>query len=431
MCDLVLTGKGGATGDPPHARLARVPTERERPFRARTSRRRRHDRGVRRGDRRRRDVLGLLGLATVVVDVARKTSSLANTIGWKAYKKGDLGGSGRLHRSDVARRELRARLVQPRVQSSREACDLSAARGRPSSRARGARPSFRKARVQGSRLQGCSARGSVAVRLLERARVATRCARSSSPRTCSRAIRSSSSRIVTSDLDRASSPPRVWAADSADAGGPFIAPRDDVAGGTWLGVNRAGVFVGITNRYLGPQGSGRASRAARSSSMRSRSARRARSTTRWRRCRRRDTTVFISSTPTSTTSSPRPRTALTSRSSRSVAASTSLTERSFGAGDDGPRLARIRAAWKRLAPASEGHDAKLDLDRLSQLLTEHDETDLLAATCIHVTGYPLRDTQRRRHRARREARPWRQRGDAEESRMLWAEGPPCTTPFAP
>lgn len=41
-----------------------------------------------------------------------------------------------------------------------------------------------------------------------------------------------------------------------------MAPRDDVAGGTWLGVNAAGVFVGITNRYLGPKDDARVSRGA-------------------------------------------------------------------------------------------------------------------------------------------------------------------------
>ena len=59
-----------------------------------------------------------------------------------------------------------------------------------------------------------------------------------------------------------------------------------------------------------------------------------------------------------------------------------ITERSFGAGDDAPRRKRIDAAWSRLAPTAQ----PLDLDRLSQLLTEHDDTDLLAATCIHVPG---------------------------------------------
>src|SRR3954468_4047366 len=56
-------------------------------------------------------------------------------------------------------------------------------------------------------------------------------------------------------LDRASSPPSIWP-------GGFLAPRDDVAGGTWLGVNPSGVFVGITNRYLGSQDATRVSRGA-------------------------------------------------------------------------------------------------------------------------------------------------------------------------
>src|SRR5689334_15144839 len=56
-------------------------------------------------------------------------------------------------------------------------------------------------------------------------------------------------------LDRPSSPPSIWP-------GGFLAPRDDRAGGTWLGVNRAGVFVGITNRAFAPQDPARKSRGA-------------------------------------------------------------------------------------------------------------------------------------------------------------------------
>src|SRR5205085_4620872 len=54
-------------------------------------------------------------------------------------------------------------------------------------------------------------------------------------------------------LDRKSSPPFRWPEG-------FFAPRDDVAGGTWLGVNDRGVFVGITNRYLGGRDATRSSR---------------------------------------------------------------------------------------------------------------------------------------------------------------------------
>lgn len=39
-----------------------------------------------------------------------------------------------------------------------------------------------------------------------------------------------------------------------------LAPRDQVAGGTWLGVNDAGLFVGVTNRFSGPPDPSRRSR---------------------------------------------------------------------------------------------------------------------------------------------------------------------------
>jgi uncharacterized protein with NRDE domain len=58
-------------------------------------------------------------------------------------------------------------------------------------------------------------------------------------------------------LDRASSGPRIW------PGPPrFVAPRDEVAGGTWLGVNAFGLFVGVTNRAAHPRDPSRRSRGA-------------------------------------------------------------------------------------------------------------------------------------------------------------------------
>jgi uncharacterized protein with NRDE domain len=44
---------------------------------------------------------------------------------------------------------------------------------------------------------------------------------------------------------RASEPPAVW----TDETPRFVAPRDLQAGGTWMGYNGAGVFIGITNRW--------------------------------------------------------------------------------------------------------------------------------------------------------------------------------------
>lgn len=46
-------------------------------------------------------------------------------------------------------------------------------------------------------------------------------------------------------LDRSSSPPRVW----ADRPVPVFAPVDEAGRGTWLGLNAHGLFVGITNRF--------------------------------------------------------------------------------------------------------------------------------------------------------------------------------------
>ncbi|MCS6851072.1 MAG: NRDE family protein [Gemmataceae bacterium] len=42
---------------------------------------------------------------------------------------------------------------------------------------------------------------------------------------------------------RGGEPPQVWAGEV-----PFVAGRDPVAGGTWLGVNALGVVVAVTNR---------------------------------------------------------------------------------------------------------------------------------------------------------------------------------------
>jgi hypothetical protein len=47
-------------------------------------------------------------------------------------------------------------------------------------------------------------------------------------------------------FDRPASPPRIW--DPAAPGTPFLAPRDERAGGTWIGLNRSGAVAAITNR---------------------------------------------------------------------------------------------------------------------------------------------------------------------------------------
>jgi uncharacterized protein with NRDE domain len=34
---------------------------------------------------------------------------------------------------------------------------------------------------------------------------------------------------------------------------PFVAPRDEQAGGSWLGLTTRGLFVGVTNRFMAPK----------------------------------------------------------------------------------------------------------------------------------------------------------------------------------
>jgi len=58
-------------------------------------------------------------------------------------------------------------------------------------------------------------------------------------------------------LERESAPPRLW----ADRPVPLFAPVDRAGGGTWLGLNVHGLFVGITNRFgTAPPKKGRRSR---------------------------------------------------------------------------------------------------------------------------------------------------------------------------
>ena len=211
------------------------------------------------------------------------------------------------------------------------------------------------------------------------------------------------------ELSRASSPPRVW-----HAALDFLAPRDEVAGGTWLGVNAAGVFVGITNRYLGPKDPSRVSRGALvTSALALGSARAIHEAMADVPASRHNGFHLVYADDHDVLATASDGTHLAQLSlGRGVH---TVTERSFGAGDDGPRFRRIQAAWGRLAEATS-----LDLDRLSQLLTEHDPQDLLGATCIHLPGIAY---------GTRSGTALAIAADRTRSRMLWAEGPPCTTPF--
>jgi len=57
-------------------------------------------------------------------------------------------------------------------------------------------------------------------------------------------------------LARPATGPRLWPERSPR----FLAPRDEQAGGTWLGLNEHGLFVGVTNRFGASRDDTRASR---------------------------------------------------------------------------------------------------------------------------------------------------------------------------
>jgi len=208
-------------------------------------------------------------------------------------------------------------------------------------------------------------------------------------------------------LDRASRGPFVW------PGPPrFIAPRDEVSGGSWLGLNEHGLFVGITNRAGAPPDPRRRSRGE----------------------------LVIDALHASTArdahdrlSSLAPETYnpfhLLYADSRSAHLSWSdgttlhrddlapglhvVTERSAGAPDT-PRAVRIRRAWESL-----GADAP-DVAAVQALLAEHDHDRPLDAICVHTdaVGYGTRSSM-----------ILTLPEDAAQAKLLWAEGKPCRSPF--
>jgi uncharacterized protein with NRDE domain len=207
-------------------------------------------------------------------------------------------------------------------------------------------------------------------------------------------------------LDRASSPPFRWQEPSGGDLG-FFAPRDEVAGGTWLGVNDHGVFVGITNRYLGGRDATRASRGELVvQALGLPSARAIHEAMRKVDPARYNGFHLVYADERDVLA-----TFADGRHLAQVALGKgvhAITERSFGAGDDRVRLGRILTAW----------DAAQEKGDLEKVLTEHDAEDPLDATCVHYP--PLNYGTRSAMLLQRTGGTWK---------MRWAEGPPCVTPF--
>ena len=202
---------------------------------------------------------------------------------------------------------------------------------------------------------------------------------------------------------------RPAAAPALSADGRWLAPRDLQAGGTWFGVNAAGLFVGVTNRSAGPRLPTRRSRgllvldaleSADAASLHRRLA----------ALDPADYNGFHLGYADGTSAGLTWSDGSTLRQERLSPGVHVLTEQSLGAGDDG---ARRRLVQERV-PSGE----VVDLEGWLGLLSVHGP-EPRAGTCVHAdaVGYGTRSAFVM-HRA----------PSASASRCAWTDARPCTTP---
>ncbi len=209
-------------------------------------------------------------------------------------------------------------------------------------------------------------------------------------------------------LARPASAPRRWPGEPA-----VLAPRDEEAGGTWLGVNANGLFVGVTNRH---------------------------GATRDRRLASRGQLVARALRAPSVAELHQSLQALGSREYNPFhllyadAAGHAgltfcdglsvqqrllgpglhvLTERSLDAGEDGARTALAQ----RLL---QGHSGPLPLEAWAEVLRVHDQDNPRDGTCLHAPalGYGTRSSFLLQLPA-----------GAAPGRCAFTVGPPCTSPL--
>lgn len=192
----------------------------------------------------------------------------------------------------------------------------------------------------------------------------------------------------------------------------YLAPRDERAQGTWLGLNARGLFVAVTNRFGGPPDPARRSRGALvTEALQAPSAPALRALLGALRpeayngfhllyADARAGFITVGTGETLTHHALEPGLHV-------------VTERSFGAGADGGRAERVRQAFR--AAAVTGPEA---LEQLKPALTLHDDATRIGGSCLHV---PERNYGTRSALLLALAGP--------RSRLLWAEGHPCEAPF--
>jgi uncharacterized protein with NRDE domain len=213
------------------------------------------------------------------------------------------------------------------------------------------------------------------------------------------------------EFARPASPPFVW-----DAPSRFVAPRDDKAGGTWLGLTAGGLFVAVTNRFGVPRDEARRSRGAlvvealgAASAHELHGRLRALSPAAYNAFH----LLYADREGAFVTWSD--GTAL--RQDALGPGIHVVTERSLG-GDDRSRTELVRRRYPRVDP-----DVPPGVDALAGLLEIHaPPEDPVAGTCIHVPalGYGTRSSL-----------VLRLGPTIEQSDFAWVEGSPCTQPMVP
>lgn len=209
-------------------------------------------------------------------------------------------------------------------------------------------------------------------------------------------------------LDRPATGPRRW------PGEPFVAPRDERAGGTWLGLNVHGLFVGVTNRFPAERFADRESRGALVvDALRAQSARAL-------HARLKDLApsrynafhLFYADALGAFVTWSDGQALLQDALGPGLHV---ITERSLG-GDDHSRQALIREAWPAVSPGG----AEPRPEALFSLLARGKPDDPLGGVCVEAPAWNY---------GTRSALVLFRREPLAHSRVFWADGRPDRTPF--
>lgn len=208
-------------------------------------------------------------------------------------------------------------------------------------------------------------------------------------------------------LDRPASGPRIWKLKV-----PFLAPRDDGAGGTWLGLNREGLFVAVTNRFGAARDRTRASRGALVvDALQASSA-----AVVHQRLGTMDAARYNPFHLFYADAQDAFVTWYDGAQLQQLKLEPGLhviTERSF-APEEAARVRTVTGRWR--------FDAAPSPEALAALLRVHRDDDPLASTCIHAPAFNY---------GTRSSLVLHRATDLARSQIHWADGPPCQSDFAP